>query len=292
MSAKRRWRSFRSPSTSSAARISAFSGWWNQHAPSSSMSTVPDATASPSRIGDQIARIPDDFGEFVGVHRAPADGEDLRDPPRRSRELEPRLQDRRAKISREGERRRPRVSRQAGDHQPREVRVAVRPIEDVVHQRLVRDPTEERLDLHHRAVPIEGAEVEFGDPRQAPDIRKPALQRMIQRHLSCAKRCDDGQATVRRTGDDVHERVERAAVRPLQIVDDENHRFLCATLVEPRIEPERELAFISADVGDDLARSGNPSQRGADRQEGDGHGRERKACPEPHRRRRSVTVGA
>ncbi len=65
-------------------------------------------------------------------------------------------------------------------------------------------------------------------------------------------------------------------------LDDEDRWLLRATLIEPRIEPERELGLLSADIGDDLSCLGNPTQRGAHRQEGDGHRGQREARPEQH----------
>ncbi len=107
----------------------------------------------------------------------------------------------------------------------------------VVHERLVRGSPEQQLQLRRRPGPVERPERELGRARQAADVRQPALQRMPQPDLARPEGRDDGEPARRRSCDHVHDRIQRRAVGPLQVVDHQHDGPLRAPPIQPGVEP-------------------------------------------------------
>ena len=226
-----------------------------------------------------------DLRELVRVRRPAADREHRGKSPRRRRRPEPRLQHRRAEVARERIGRCARLGGEARNHEPGEVRIAARVAIHVVHERLVRRSPEQQLQLSRRPRSVQRPEREFGRAGQASDVRQPTLERMPQPDLARPEGRDDGEPAGRRSCDHVHDRVQRRAVGPLQVVDHQHDRPLRAPPIQPGVEPEDELALLRGDLGEVLARLHDCAQRRSDGQERDRHRCQRQARAGQHRRR-------
>ena len=81
-----------------------------------------------------------------------------------------------------------------------------------------------------------GPSVIHSHAREAPDVGEPSTERMLVADLSAANGADDRETAVDRTGDEVHQHVERALVGPVQIVDEEHDQAIAAEFIEPGVE--------------------------------------------------------
>ena len=151
----------------------------------------------------------------------------------------------------------------------------------VVHERLVRRSPEQQLQLRRRPRPVERPEREFGRAGQAADVRQPALERMPQPDLARPEGRDDGEPARRRSCDHVHDRIQRRAIGPLQVVDHQHDgllRDICRS--SQASNPRTNSPFFALTSGKSSTASATRVQRRPDGQEWDRHRCQRRQVPD------------
>ena len=83
--------------------------------------------------------------------------------------------------------------------------------------------------------------MQLPDARQPQRVGQPPVERMAVRHGLAAHRGQQGEASIGRARNEVHQDVERALVGPLEIVNQHDHRCGAGHVLQPGIQQRRCL---------------------------------------------------
>ncbi len=159
--------------------------------------------------------------------------------------------------------------RHAFDEEPVEVRVSTGTGVHVGDERLVGRGAEQGVQLVTGLAAVEGRERQLGEGRHPAHVGQPSLNVVARTDLTPSEGEQDGQPTVDRPREEVHEGVERPLVGPLEVVDDQDHgAAVGAGAVDPLVEVGRPGTALGADRQRRCAEVvGEPAQCGAQREE-------------------------
>jgi len=121
-------------------------------------------------------------------------------------------------------------------------------LDEVPARRRSADLAEQRLQI----LPLEPTQIDALDTRLAFGLRQPARHRVAPVELVGANSGDDHQALVARIPDQKREEVARRAVRPVKVLDNQQHRRVIA---EPAQEPQDALEDSHLEPVDMAARN-------------------------------------
>jgi hypothetical protein len=89
--------------------------------------------------------------------------------------------------------------------------------------------------------PVQPVQAQLTDTRKPPHVGKPTAQWVILRPLTGPDRRQHSQSMIGQPGQHIHQHVQRALIRPVQIVHNQDHRPAFAEAGQPAVELKRSI---------------------------------------------------